>query len=638
MWTDKKMEKWGAALPCRRPAKDDGEWKAFVAHDGDLPYSDGSTLIERFSGPNGFNCGRTFWYNATTHEHKWELPSSLEELQEWVDMWSGFTQFADGTLWGGDLHDDVADIAHKYETLIVHSLVHPDRWYGEEPDVEKSTAYSTALADEALLSMRADVAILPPPDEPGVWRSCITSATPLRDMGAYRDMRKPSSILDDPRNPKNGTHVECSYHAQAVQPVWKREERVSGKAKVWRCTVKGWSQANRRRLHELARGWHGWGQSDAKARAYKNVPAVKRGALRVKGFPWSTRAGTAGSVLEGLFVFDNSTRAGTLEREVFFERVVDGRCTLDVTWEPVSFAVWEEEVWHFGLYDVVFEQDARQRESDQVLCWTLMEITLERDMQLRSKGLGTRGGNRGSVEHENISSVELHAAVLMIDTCWLEYALRNLPAEDVERLRDLPPTQAFKSRVVSYRHVCEVAAMLRGQGELDLCCDDGFEQLQKLQMIHDAMGGATLKQQKARLAKQEADMLSDACAELKLEPNTSFDGVLSTLRELRQRVESMAAEEGCSLQAAFQMVTLPPLVGDGGGAGGGDGGGDGGGYGGGDGGGGEGGGEGGGGEAGGSGVAPAPMDTCELIQQAETMAKEEGCPLEVAFERVGLPF
>ena len=49
-----------------------------------------------------------------------------------------------------------------------------------------------------------------------------------------------------------------------------------------------------------------------------------------------------------------SVRAGTLEREV-----------LAATWMPVSFEVWEEEVWHFGLFDVVFERDAQQRESDE---------------------------------------------------------------------------------------------------------------------------------------------------------------------------------------------------------------------------------------------------------------------------------
>ena len=130
---------WGEGLLGRRPGHDDGDWKA---------------LEDAFEVSGHWpNFGCIMWYNVVTHEHRWARPS-FEELQEAVDTWRD------------QMEEQISDMSHlvlpqyvlesrnttikRHHTCveIVHSLVHPARWAGEEPEIEKSTAYSSELADE----------------------------------------------------------------------------------------------------------------------------------------------------------------------------------------------------------------------------------------------------------------------------------------------------------------------------------------------------------------------------------------------------------------------------------------------------------------------------------------------------------
>ena len=45
----------------------------------------------------------------------------------------------------------------------------------------------------------------------------------------------------------------CPYDDERARPVWKKEMHASGKSKVWRCSLVGWTKEQRRLLHELAR-------------------------------------------------------------------------------------------------------------------------------------------------------------------------------------------------------------------------------------------------------------------------------------------------------------------------------------------------------------------------------------------------
>ena len=214
----RSMATWGRGLRGRVAGRDDGDWKAFRCDHG---------------GVNGFNIDKIMWYNVVTHEHRWKQPS-FEELQDMAREWS----YA--------LHEEVQNIAHKHTVLsmwrhtaveIVHSLVHPARWAGEEPAIETPSSRSelcSQRADEALLSMRADAAKEhgPPPSEPGLWRSCLPAARPLRSMLAYAKLRRPQTSLCDHRNPKNGTHVECPWSSDTAHPVWKKETRAANNTKV----------------------------------------------------------------------------------------------------------------------------------------------------------------------------------------------------------------------------------------------------------------------------------------------------------------------------------------------------------------------------------------------------------------------
>lgn len=410
---------------------------------------------------------KIMWYNVRTHEYKWAALAP-EELKQMVSRHRS------------KLLQEVSNIEHKLSVAskserdlrekykkvlgmwdgdptaveIVHSLMSLHDGYSliEFPTsyaIETGT-HSAALADQALLQMRADTAedYGSPPNEPGVWRSCIPTARPLRDMWTYAKHREPKSPLCDGRSPKNGTHVDCCYmnYDDIVQPVWKREMGVSGKCKMWRCTLEDWTEHDRLVLHELARGWGGWG-----SKVHEPLPWTKRGAVRIKGFPWSTLAETSGSILEGLFVFDIAVRAGTLERSV-----------LQAVWTPVSFEVWEEEVWHFGLYDVVFERDAHQRETDDVLCHLIIELVDRHDNIWHHHGQGSRGGKNG-FERRELAATEIHALLLVQHTCVLEWSLSQLPDADplLLQLPRLPPLAVW-----SYSRVCRAMAMLRSKNAL----------------------------------------------------------------------------------------------------------------------------------------------------------------------------
>ena len=232
---------WGEGLSCRRPERDDGDWKAFKSDEG---------------GPNHFNVNQLMWYNTSTHEYKWAT-LSFDELQNMLQEWSEV------------LHAEVANIEHtigrssRTSVEFPHSITPNDCIQGDELDTfvaawHSSKQYTSALAGKALLLMRAAVAKNnPPPNEPGIWRSCRDAARSLRSMEAYAEDRRPKTPFCNPCCPKNGTHVGCAYGNKYGSLVWKKEMHASGKVKVWRCLLVDWSEPDRRLLHELARGWQG---------------------------------------------------------------------------------------------------------------------------------------------------------------------------------------------------------------------------------------------------------------------------------------------------------------------------------------------------------------------------------------------
>ena len=411
------MATWGLGLRGRVPGRDDGDWKALRAME---------------PGPNGANEGRLMWFNIATRKHRWEEVKSKEDLHT-LHVEYHAAQLA-----------AIDDIAHEDTVTLVHSFAH------SEAGIEDSDEYGSAAADNALIAMRAFTAEEsgttpgPPPNEPGVWRCCYPDGWPLRDMKMYAAKRKPHDKCPvfgthewgDNLSPKNGTHVD-NYMLDVqdyTHPQWKKEVRAANNTKVWRCIVDNWTEDDRRLLHELARGLGGWG-----SKIGKDLPSVKRGAVRVKGYPWRTPASTEGSQLEGLFVFDGNKRAGTLGREV-----------LDATWTPVAFTVWEEEIWHYGIFDVVFERDAYHNECPAVLAeiigdlysvhsnfWCpdekrgphLKHCRHTRRDELPAYGPGAHGGKAGRLDRDVVryplTKPETYAMLLLEQMCFRAHTVRH---------------------------------------------------------------------------------------------------------------------------------------------------------------------------------------------------------------------
>lgn len=281
--------------------------------------------------------------------------------------------------------------------------------------------------------------------------------------------------------------------------------------------------------------------------------------MRVKGYPWHASAekdaDAASSELECLFVFDDNKRAGTLERLLSTATMTT---TATVTWTPVTFDVWEEEVWHFGLYDIVFERDARKRETNMVLCQLLMEITDQHDRIAQTSGTGSRGGKEGEAGPRTLelACTELHALVLTQHTCFLEWALRHAPADDLQRLDARPrdaPRYPFKSLpplppddTVSYRHLCKIVAMLRDQNELRLAGDDTYDEIRKLQDIEERLKVHLSEQLRAAVQRiEEAEQRAE-------EVQLSADDVetLQELTELKLKLTDQQAAVGGRPQRA----------------------------------------------------------------------------------------
>lgn len=499
---------WGEHVVDRHPSRDEGAWCAFKVTAG---------------GPNGANVGRVMWYNKDTHEHKWQQPNSPAERTRLVQVVidAKRAQVADIE------HKDTTEIVHSIVfpdrtigdvPLMESSVRYDDEDEGwmrvgflfADPKVwpdRAGCAFGDVYADACLLKMRRDIAekqwtdgsdwdiydlrrtIACPTDEatlemvellrsgdprPGVlWRSCIQRTevqTLSGGMAAYAADRVPRSRFCDHRDPKNGTHADVISLRRPdhyiVKPVWKKDSPASKNTKVWRCTVREWTEAHRRLLHELARGWCGWGACELALRGDltvgKALPAVKRGALRVKGFPWSTKSTEGisawrnemsygpGSVLEGLFVFDDNKRAGTLEREVL---------GAPAEWTPVKFDVWEEEVWHFGLYDVVFERDAAISDGE-------IRDALFRAVSKHDKRVGERVHEellQDAITSASPSGPQLHAILLMQCTCYVEWLIADMTVDEVAvfSLPPVPPT-----RELTVTRVSRIVRQLRDAGEL----------------------------------------------------------------------------------------------------------------------------------------------------------------------------
>ena len=328
---------WGDSLAhveglTRESSLDDGDWCAIrcTADRGQLRY----------------NKERLLWYNRKTHEHRWEL------LAE-ADVVEGLN---------GVLASDMATYEFAAETkewcCVLGKWRHTNSVAHSVPSTPPGAPktedwYGSAAADKALAQLRAaDAASAPPPADDGAqparWRRCASGGVvPLSEYSALRNdgfgyAEEDGNGLRDfgthlLQLPRNGTAI----HGRKLE--WKQEPaRQAAVGKTWRCLKSDWNADDVERLVDLARGFT---ISESK------LPAVQRGALRIKGYPWTASAMDAcskyigpGSQLEGLFVFADQSRAARLAEQV-----------LDAVWTPVSFMAWEEEVLNYGLFDIVYD-------------------------------------------------------------------------------------------------------------------------------------------------------------------------------------------------------------------------------------------------------------------------------------------
>ena len=376
------------------------------------------------------SAGPVMWYNAKTHQHRWQLLTADEVESQLRAIYE-----ADGDhcpfLYDYPLETggDVRVLSLRISTADAMIF----EWQCEAgqhsvpttmPSDPRKEKWGSAAADQALLALRAVAARdNPTPAEAQAdlenWRCCarggvvsMHTSRPLRDSERFQDFWDFGThklLL-----PRNGMVV----HNLTLD--WKQEPEHVRPGKTWRCMLSEWTERDRRLLVDMARGFT--------VSKYK-PPVVTHGAVRIKGYPWDTRKrppartptrlnrtgelhpaedGTD-SELEGLFVFSSKQSVNTLQE------VLPG-----ATWTPVTMAAWEEEVQHFGLFDLAFDYTRCSRADPELDHW--IEMMWARQMLPDEKGAGSRGGKTvnesslvfpdGQLFASPLSATETHAVLL----------------------------------------------------------------------------------------------------------------------------------------------------------------------------------------------------------------------------------